>query len=68
MEFVGAESVGTGGVLEEEAGEVGNHGALRSRQLLAKRDNFHGFGAHDLNLWLISHEGQGKFSNNLLEN
>lgn len=46
MEFVGAESVETGGALEEEAGEVGNHGALRRRQRLAKRDNFHGFGAH----------------------
>jgi hypothetical protein len=68
MEFVGAESVGTGGALEEEACEVGNLGALRSRQRLVKSDNFHGFGAQSLNLWLISYEGQGKFSNNLLEN
>ena len=52
MEFVGAESVGIGGALEEEAGEVGNLGALRSRKCLAKRDDFHGFGAHDFNLSL----------------
>ena len=53
MEFVGAESVGTGGALEEEASEVGNLGALRSQKCLAKRDNFHGFGAHGFNLWLV---------------
>jgi len=48
VELAGVEFVGTGGALEEESAEVGNLGALRRRQSLEKRDNFHGFGAHDL--------------------
>jgi hypothetical protein len=49
-EFAGVESVGAGGAVEQEAGEVGDFRAFFGRKRLAKFDDFHGFSAHVLRL------------------
>jgi hypothetical protein len=49
-ELVRVESVGAGGAVEQEAGEVGDFRALVRGKCFAEFQDFSGFSAHDVTL------------------